>query len=282
MESENGSDGPIKTEFAKVDGLLIRYAVSLKEAADTVLLLSPWPESLYAYLPMWPRLAGDFSLLAVDLPGFGRSEGRPDLLSPRAMSEFVVGLIEEFGLRQTHAVGPDIGTSTLLFGAASHPNRFASIVVGAGAATFPLHVDGALKTVVEAGSVEPFRRTDPAEVILGSVAAIRNYDVPDFVRDDYVQSYAGERYVESMAYVRNYPEDLAALAPLLPNITTPVQILVGRDDPYGLAEDADLLNDRLRHSRLDILDTGHCAWEEDPGQYADVVSDWVSGSFRNA
>jgi pimeloyl-ACP methyl ester carboxylesterase len=282
MESEKSSDVPIKTEFAKVDGLQIRYAVSLKDAAETVLLLSPWPESLYAYLPMWRRLAGEFSLLAIDLPGFGQSEGRPDLMSPRAMSEFVVLLIEEFGLRQTHVVGPDVGTSALLFGAASHPNRFASIVVGAGAATFPLHIDGILKTVVEAESIEPFRQKDPADVIRGSVAAIRNYDAPDFVLADYLRSYAGERYLESMAYVRNYPEDLAALAPLLPEITTPVQILVGRNDPYGLAEDADLLNDRLRHGRLDILDTGHCAWEEDPVQYADVVSDWVSGSFRNA
>jgi pimeloyl-ACP methyl ester carboxylesterase len=38
-------------------------------------LTSPWPESLYAFDRMWPRLSGIARLLAIDLPGFGRSGG---------------------------------------------------------------------------------------------------------------------------------------------------------------------------------------------------------------
>jgi pimeloyl-ACP methyl ester carboxylesterase len=34
-------------------------------------MLSPWPESIFAYLPMWDALAARCSLIAVDLPGFG-------------------------------------------------------------------------------------------------------------------------------------------------------------------------------------------------------------------
>jgi hypothetical protein len=29
-------------------------------------------------------------------------------------------------------------------------------------------------------------------------------------------------------------------------------------------------------SRLDVLDTAHCAWEEDPGRYAGITADWVT------
>jgi pimeloyl-ACP methyl ester carboxylesterase len=47
-------------------------------------------------------------LIAVDLPGFGYSERRDDLLSRRPMGEFVVRLADAFGLDQPHAVGPDI------------------------------------------------------------------------------------------------------------------------------------------------------------------------------
>ena len=50
-----------------------------------MVLFSPWPESIYAYAPMWPHLESRFSLTAIDLPGFGRSGGRPDLYSPRAL-----------------------------------------------------------------------------------------------------------------------------------------------------------------------------------------------------
>ena len=47
------------------------------------MLLSPWPESVYAFVRVWPRLSERFSLAAVDLPGFGQSDGRADLMSPR-------------------------------------------------------------------------------------------------------------------------------------------------------------------------------------------------------
>jgi pimeloyl-ACP methyl ester carboxylesterase len=177
-------------------------------------------------------------------------------MGPRAMGDFVVRIAGELGLDRPHVVGPDIGTGALLFAAATHPEAFRSVVVGAGAATFPLHVDGALKAFVDAASIEDFRGADPGEIIQQVVSSIRNYAVPDAVRDDYLKSYAGERFVDSIAYVRNYPTDLAALSPLLAGITTPVQIIVGRDDPYGLADDAGLLHEQLPHSRLDVFDCG--------------------------
>ena len=269
-------------EFTLHDGLRIRYVRSPRPAAESVLLLSPWPESVYAFARVWPRLSERFSLTAVDLPGFGQSDGRADLMSPRAMGDFVVQIADELGLSQPHAVGPDVGTGALLFAAARHPEAFRSLVVGAGAATFPLHVDGALKDFVDAASVEEFRGADPAAVISGAISSIRDYDVPDAVRDDYLQSYSGERFVDSIAYVRSYPADLADLSPLLGSLPVPVQIIVGRDDPYGLAADGKLLHEQLPHSRLDVFDCGHNAWEEEPDRYASVVSSWVEGGFRGA
>ena len=269
-------------EFTLHDGLRIRYVRSPRPAAESVLLLSPWPESVYAFVRVWPRLAERFSLTAVDLPGFGQSDGRADLMSPRAMGDFVVQIADELGLGQPHAVGPDVGTGALLFAAARHPEAFRSLVVGGGAATFPLHVDGALKNFVDAASVEEFRGADPAAVISGAISSIRDYDVPDAVRDDYLQSYSGERFVDSIAYVRSYPADLADLSPLLGSLPAPVQIIVGRDDPYGLAADGKLLHEQLPHSRLDVFDCGHNAWEEEPDRYASVVASWVEGGFRSA
>jgi pimeloyl-ACP methyl ester carboxylesterase len=269
-------------QFINVDGLTIRYMSSPKPAAESVMLLSPWPESMYAFLPMWPALSRDFSLVAVDLPGFGQSEGRQSLMGPRAMGEFVVQIAAGLGLDQPHAVGPDVGTGALLFAAATHPGAFRSLIVGAGAATFPLHVDGVLKAFVDAESVETFSGLDPADVVRQVVGSIRNYAVPDAVREDYIQSYAGPRFLESMEYVRNYPTDLADLSPLLSDISTPVQIIVGRDDPYGLAADGELLHQKLPRSRLDILDCGHNAWEEEADRYGSVIADWIDGGFHTA
>ena len=82
-------------EFTLYDGLRIRYVRSPRPAAESVLMLSPWPESVYAFVRMWPRLSERFSLAAVDLPGFGQSDGRADLMSPRRMGDFVVQITDE-------------------------------------------------------------------------------------------------------------------------------------------------------------------------------------------
>ncbi len=271
----------IEPTFITVDDIEIRYAVSPKPGVQTVVLLSPWPESIYAYLPMWQTLAEKFSFVAVDLPGFGQSEGRADLMSTRAMGEFVVRFMASMGLDAAHAVGPDVGTGALLSAASNHPDVFRSIVIGGGAATFPLRVDGLLKTFVDTASIDPLKELDPAEVIRQSVGSIKNYDVPEIVRDDYARSYAGERFAQSVAYVQSYPADLEALAPHLSALKTPVQILVGRDDPYGLAADAELLDQRLPHSQLQVLDCGHNAWEEEPARYAAAIVQWVHGGYLN-
>jgi len=84
----------------------------------------------------------------------------------------------------------------------------------------------------------------------------------------------------SAALVRAYPKDLAALAPRLASITLPVAIVVGRNDPYGLARDAALLRERLPHARLDVLEAGHCVWEERAPEFESIVTQWVGGGFQ--
>ncbi len=121
--------------FRTVDGLRIRYADSDGSQETVVLLTSPSPESVYAFAPMWSTLAQHTRLFAVDLPGFGGSERRDELLSPRAMGGFLARLIVEADLGRPHIVAPDVGTSAALF-AAAHPERIASVIVGTGGGRF--------------------------------------------------------------------------------------------------------------------------------------------------
>src|SRR5262245_31435304 len=100
----------IEPRFQTVDGLQIRYADTGGTKVPTVRLTSPWPESIYAFAPIWTTLAEEARLIAVDLPGFGASERRADLLSPREMGGFLARLVAEAGLGRPHVVGPDVGT----------------------------------------------------------------------------------------------------------------------------------------------------------------------------
>ena len=52
--------------------------------------------------------------------------------------------------------------------------------------------------------------------------------IPDDIHADDLACHDGDRFVESMRYVRRYPEELPALADLPPQIATPVTIINGR------------------------------------------------------
>lgn len=73
----------------EADGVKIRFAEAGQRGSETVVLTSRRPESLFAFLMVWDRLAKQFPVIAIDLPGFGQSEARLDLFSPAAMGAFL-------------------------------------------------------------------------------------------------------------------------------------------------------------------------------------------------
>jgi pimeloyl-ACP methyl ester carboxylesterase len=257
------------------DGLVIRYAEAGAAGDETILLLNPWPESLFAWDTIWTRLAETARLVAIDLPGFGQSERRAELLSPRAMGTFLLRLIDEWELGHPHLVGPDVGTGAVLFALSDDLDRFPSAVVGSGGASSPLEVAGALKELIEAPDLTGFQGVDGRDIVAGALEGIERHTLPDAVREDYLTSYAGDRFVESAAYVRAYPADLPILAERLGDIRTPVQIIAGRHDALVPPSNAEFLHARLAHSKLDILETGHFTWEDGADDYLKLTRSWI-------
>jgi pimeloyl-ACP methyl ester carboxylesterase len=130
-------------------------------------MLSPWPESLWAFRRIWDQVSEAARVVAIDLPGFGHSDGRPELIAPDAMGTFLARLIEEWDLGAPHVVGPDVGTAAALFLAANAPDRVTSLTIGGGAVRDPIDAGGALKDVIEAPSLDVVRQLD-ARTNIGS------------------------------------------------------------------------------------------------------------------
>ena len=261
--------------FRTVDGVRIRYADSGGSREPTLVLTSPWPESVYAFARIWPSLAQRARLFAIDLPGFGASERRDELLSPRAMGEFLAQLIAEVDLGRPHVVAPDVGTSAALFAAAAHPERIASVIVGTGGAAVPIQLGEPLRSWVLDPDLDRYRAMDPRAIVSAAIDTIAG-GVPDDIRADYLASYDGDRFVESMRYVRRYPEELPELAQLLPQITMPVTTINGRHDRVVPLANAEFLDERLPNSRVVLIDGGHFIWEEAPAEYAAAVLESLS------
>lgn len=271
-----GTMTTMQTRTRQIDGLAIRYADTGAGNGPNILLTSPWPESLLAFRRIWPTLATGARLVAIDLPGFGHSEGRLDLFTPGTMAEFLHQLIGEFELGSPHLVAPDVGTGAALFLAARHPDSVTSMVVGGGASAYPLDVAGTLADIIAASDIEPFKTLDISAAIGGTVQAVAPREQEPEIWDDYVTSYEGGRFAESARYVRSYPAQLPVLADLLPAVRTPAHIISGANDPLVPPSNGRYLAERLPNSQLTILDTGHFAWEQVPDQYAAIVTESVA------
>jgi pimeloyl-ACP methyl ester carboxylesterase len=229
---------------------------------------------------MWSRLAETAHLVAIDLPGFGRSERKDALMSPRAMGEFIIRVADAFGLGHLHIVGPDVGTAAALFATAAQPGRFRSLVVGTGGTAVPIQLGDPLREWVFAKDLEPYRRIGGRPIVERALQTLERYALSDTAREDYLVSYDGDRFAESIRYVQSYPTELEILRDVLPQIQTPVQIIAGSRDKVVPPVNAEYLHERLPHSRLHLIDSGHFAWEDAADEYASLVTAWWAGGYK--
>jgi pimeloyl-ACP methyl ester carboxylesterase len=271
----------IATYFRVCDGVRVRYADNQADSERALLMLAPWPETLFAYRRVWDRVSALGRVVALELPGFGHSDQtRTELIAPDASGEFLAKLIDEMGLGAPHVVGPDVGTAAALFLAAKHPGKVTSLTIGGGAVAFPIDATGSLKDIIEAPDLDIVRGLDARTNIGYAVeAGASAADEPE-IHEDYVSAYDLGRFAESARFVRHYPEQNPILAELLSGITTPALILAGKDDDLVPWSNNEFLADRLPYSETHPLTAGHFAWEQASEEYGNQIVDWVSGGYK--
>ena len=262
---------------AEIDGLLIRYAKSGTSKDVPVLMTAPWPESIYAFYHLAPLVAAFYPVLLVDLPGFGLSQSRMNVMAPEAMGEFIIKLLKYFGISRTHIVAPDVGTPAVLFAVSKRRELFESLIIG-GAAIKPDLAAGVLKDLIhsptgflaEAGSdgIKPY--LDQAAIL-----------TPASIIEDFRSASAGRRLEEATQFVRGYIEDLPKLEPLLSKIKTPTLIMAGKNDPIVPPVNLQFLSDRLPNNRPLLLDAEHRIWEEAADEYNKTIISWLNGDYKS-
>lgn len=261
----------------EIDGLSIRYAQAGTSNELPVVLTAPWPESLYSFYHLIPILAESYAVIAVDLPGFGHSQSRPEVMSPEPMGDFLIKLLNHFGIDRTHIVAPDVGTLAVLFAAAKKEDIFESLIIGGGAMQADLAA-GVLKDLVysppgylaDAGS-------DGVKPYLDGAAAL----TPSAIIEDFRAASAGHRLEEATQFVRGYIKDCPKLEPLLSKIKTSSLIVSGKNDTIVPPVNNQFLADRLPNNHNLLLDADHRVWEEAADAYNNAVVSWLAGGYRS-
>jgi len=135
--------------------------------------------------------------------------------------------------------------------------------------------------VTRPGALNLVQRLLPEPAPGQVLAFVERYKLPDHVREDFLSSYEGDRFVESLRFVRSYPMELPVLGKLLSTIKTPVQIITGDHDPGVLPVNGDYLRERLPHSKSDKVDAGHFAWADTADEYVTLIIDWWNGGYEH-
>jgi pimeloyl-ACP methyl ester carboxylesterase len=76
---------------------------------EPLVLIHPLGAELVVWEPVMERLARERDVIAVDLPGFGRSPSLAEDPTPQTLGGSVVGLLDELGIERAHVAGNSLG-----------------------------------------------------------------------------------------------------------------------------------------------------------------------------
>ena len=249
-------DGPLHAERAGRHG-------------PPLILIHSLPNDHSVWLYQIAHFATSFRVVAVDLPGLGRSPRARDGLSMRDLADACWDALDEVSNEPSVVVGLSIGAGIAKYMAAGRPERTRALVLtGAGYA----ERNGALAS-------KGILRHEPGYTEKG--IAYRRTQLEGNYSEAFRSSPLGRYFVDLFAE-RNDTADPASILALLrahdpadpdwlhPAIVAPTLVVVGGLDRSRAAQEA--LTRHIREVELVVLEgAGHCCNMEQPWAYDTAV-----------
>jgi pimeloyl-ACP methyl ester carboxylesterase len=272
-----------------VDGVRIFYREAGAVASPALLLLHGFPTSSHMFRNLIPALAGDYRVVAPDLPGFGFSEA-PDRTRFQYRFEHLTDLIDRFttvvGLDSYAIYVFDYGAPVGFRLATRHPDRIIAIISQNGNA----YVEGLSQ------GWNPIQRywANPTPE---NRAALRDFLTPEAIRSQYVYGVEDESLVAPESYALDsallarpgndeiqldlfldYASNIALYPKFQEYVRThrpPLLAVWGRKDPFFLPEGADAFREDNPDAEVRFLETGHFALETHHADIAAAIRDFL-------
>jgi pimeloyl-ACP methyl ester carboxylesterase len=258
-----------------VDGTAIFYREAGRADAPAILLLHGFPSAGHMFRDLIPQLAGDFRVVAPDLPGFGQSAApaRESFAYTFDNLARVIGRFTELvGLSRFALYVFDYGAPVGLRLALAHPERISAIVSQNGNAYVEGLSDGW-------NPIERYWRAPTAE----NRAALRAFLTPETTAfqythgvsdpsrvspdgrslDDFYLARPGiadiqlDLFLDYQSNVALYP----AFQSYFRQHRPPLLAVWGRNDPFFLPAGAEAFRRDIPDAEIRFFDTGHFALE---------------------
>lgn len=221
-----------------------------------------------------PELVRDFHVVAVDLPGFGRSEKRNVLYSPARYAAFLKWVVDRYAPGPLVVVGHSLGGAVALHFAASHPENLQRLILA--------DVAGILhRAVYTKELLGPMLPDLPGPVdlkaLLGSI--VGRLPSPPLDLDLLLSNeiLRGRILGEDPAKIAALALVQADFSPLLGKVKTPTVILWGSDDTVTPLRTGILLEAVLPCARLQVIpQAGHVPMFDQPQLFNRAVQEAIA------
>lgn len=273
-------------QFIKVGKFDIRYVRRAKSLAPTLILLNGLPQSIRMWESNIDAFSDKFDVLAFDIPGFGLSPAQEADMSPSQLNEVIIQVMDHFDIEQAHLVGPDVGVPITLTAVINQPNRFLSLNIFDGPGSFPPKLSPILMAVIKSRFVRWLAKgINKKSVMKTNFLTAVNEGYHHYqpskraVKEYYDIAFNVQAHKCAISFFGTYEKELPWIEQRLKEIKVPTLITWGKQDPFVLVDNAEVLAQQIPNSKKVIFDNASHFSSEDAGQaYAGLLIDWIEGS----
>lgn len=226
-------------------------------------------------------LADEFTVLAWDAPGCGRSSDVPESWRMPDYADAAAAWLAAVGIERPHLLGLSWGSSVALEFYRRHAEVPASLILASAYAGWA----GSLSAEETAARLEGILAAAdlPLEEILEAAPGMLSSGVPAGLREELMGVWADNTGSRKPGGYRAMAHSMAEadLREVLPRIGVPTLLLYGELDERSPRKVADALHERIPSSRLVVIPgAGHLANVEAPDAFNRHVREFVRSVVR--
>ncbi|MEO8025480.1 MAG: alpha/beta hydrolase [Bryobacteraceae bacterium] len=291
----DGSETAIRYRNQKVEGVNIFYREAGSAARPTVVLLHGFPSSSHMYRDLIPKLAGQYHVIAADMPGFGYSDQpSPDKFAYtfEHLTEVMDQFLDAIGVEKYSIYVMDYGAPVGFRLFVKNPEKIQAIVSQNGNA----YEEGLSPFWAE--YLKPYWKERSAE----TEKKIRGLISVESTKFQYTQGFRNPERVNPDSYMfdqatldrpgnaeiqlalfydyRNNVAQYPQWHETLRRVQPPVLAVWGKNDPIFSAPGAEAFRRDVPKAEIRFVDTGHFALEEDVDTIARYMLAFLAKAIR--
>jgi pimeloyl-ACP methyl ester carboxylesterase len=281
---------PTSIRKIEADGVQMFYRTAGEANAPVVLLLHGFPTSSFMFRELIPRLAGDYRVIAPDLPGFGFTEVSAERKYPYSFDRLALTIdafTQALKIERYAIYVFDYGAPTGFRLAMAHPERVTAIVSqngnayeeGLGEAWGPIRKYWASPTAENRDILRQSILTAGGTRWQYTHGVANPEMVPpeSYTLDTALLERPGNREIQLDLFL-----DYASNVKLYPKVQEyfrkskpPLLAIWGKNDPFFIPTGAEAFRKDIPNAKIQFLDTGHFALETHVVEIASAMKDFL-------